>query len=112
MFKIIYLSIHFSYVGLDVGLDYDNLNTILLFSKKKLLYFFPFGIVVLVFFFKKRKKSCNLLFLFIFLLNLVLLSFINFLHKFLGVFDCMVENFWFKKVCLKLKENFQILYNF
>ena len=68
MFKIIYLSIHFSYVGLDVGLDYDNLNTILLFSKKKLLYFFPFGIVVLVF--KKKKKEKELqsfIFIFIFI---------------------------------------------
>ena len=39
-FKIIYLSIHFSHIRLDVKLDYDNINTILLFSTKTILYFF------------------------------------------------------------------------
>ena len=39
-FKITYLSIHFSYVGLDVRLDYDSINTILLiFTKKKISKF-------------------------------------------------------------------------
>ena len=35
MFKIIYLSIYYSDVGLNVRLDYDSIYTILLFSKKK-----------------------------------------------------------------------------
>ena len=51
--KIIYLSIHFSHVGLDVTLDYDNINTILLFQKK-FSTFFPFGVVPLVFLKGKR----------------------------------------------------------
>ena len=38
VFKIIFLSTHFSYVGLGVRLDYDNIDTILLiFTKKKIL---------------------------------------------------------------------------
>ena len=91
MFKIIYLSIHFSYVGLDVRLDYDNINTILLFSKKTSLLFALWN-CTLVFFFFWEKKLQSFIFIFIFLI-VVLLSFINFLDKFLGVFDCMVENF-------------------
>ena len=54
MFKIIYLSIHFSYVGLDVRLDYDNINTILLFSKKTSFFF-------------KEKELHSFIFIFIFL---------------------------------------------
>ena len=35
VFKIIFLSTHFSYVGLGVRLDYDSINTkLLIFSKK------------------------------------------------------------------------------
>ena len=37
VFKIIYLSTHFSYVGLGVKLDYDNSNTKLLIFIKKIL---------------------------------------------------------------------------
>ena len=64
MFKIIYLFIHFSYVGLD----YDNINTIFLFSKK-ILHFFPLELYSWLFiylFIVLRKKSCNILFLFLF----------------------------------------------
>ena len=50
VFKIVYLSIHFSHFWLDVKLDYDSINTILLFSKK-ILYFFPLCNCILVFFF-------------------------------------------------------------
>ena len=55
--KLIYLSIYFSHVRLD----YENINTtLLLFQKKKILYFFPLWNCTLGFF--KRKKSYNLLF--------------------------------------------------
>ena len=37
IYKIIYLSIHYSHVGLNS----ESIDTILLFSKKKKLYFFP-----------------------------------------------------------------------
>ena len=48
--KIIYLSILVSHVGLDIVLDYDNINIILLlFQKQFSTFFFPFGIVPLVF---------------------------------------------------------------
>ena len=49
LFEIIYLSILFSYVGLDVRLDCDRKNTILLFSKR-VLYFFPLWNCTLGFF--------------------------------------------------------------
>ena len=59
--KMIYLSIYFLHVRLNVRLDYDNINSILLlFPKKKFLYFFPLWNCTLGFF--KRKKSYNLLF--------------------------------------------------
>ena len=92
--EIIYLSIYFSHVRLDVRLDYDNINTILLlFPKKKNLYFFPLWNCTLGFF--KRKKSYNLLFFpfFLFLVNFncIFFSFINFLDTFLSVFDFMVK---------------------
>ena len=61
MFKIIYLSIYFSHIGLDVRLDYDSINTILLFFSRKFSTFFPLGIILFVFL--KRKNGYNILFL-------------------------------------------------
>ena len=102
MLKIIYLSIHFSHVGLEVTLNYDNINTmLLLFQKKKFLYFFPLWNCTLGFF--KRKKSYNLL-LFPFFFNFIFVEFFFFfLDTFFG-FDCMVEKIGFETFCLKLKE--------
>ena len=64
MLKIIYLSIYYS----NIGLDYDNIYTILLLFFKNFLNFFPFGIVLLVYWFififfyiikvKELKSSC------------------------------------------------------
>ena len=51
VFKIIYLSIYLSNIGLEVRLDYDNINTILLlFSKKNSLLFSPLELYSLFFF--------------------------------------------------------------
>ena len=47
VFKIIYLSTHFSYVGLGVRLDYDGINTILLILYKISLNF-PFVLLVTI----------------------------------------------------------------
>ena len=79
------------------------------FFSNELLCFLPFRFVLFGFFFffflkKKELQSFILIFGII-----VVLIFINFLDKFLGVFDCIVENLWFEKVCLKLKE---IFFNF
>ena len=41
MFKIIYLSIYFSHIRLEIRLDYDSINTILFIFSKKNFYFFP-----------------------------------------------------------------------
>jgi len=49
VFKMIYFSIYFSHIGLEVRLDYDSINTILLFSEK-FLYFFPLWNCTLLFF--------------------------------------------------------------
>ena len=70
MFKIIYLSIYFSHIGLEVRLDYDSINTILLlFSKKNSPLFSPLELYSLFGFFK-RKNGYNLLFFpFFFILN-------------------------------------------
>ena len=91
-FKITYLSIHFSYVGLDVRLDYDNTNAILLFSQKKTLSSFS-SLELYSWFFFFFFKEKELQFFFFFFWIVVLLGFINFLYKFLGVFNCMVEIF-------------------
>ena len=92
VFKIIYLSIRFSYVGLDVKLDCDKKNTILIFSKR-LLYFSPLWNCTLGFFFFFFKEKELQSFIYLFFWIVFLLSFIKFLDKFLGVFDCMVEKF-------------------
>ena len=102
MLKIIYLSIHFSHVGLDVTLEYSKINTILLFQKQ-FSTFFPLWNCTLGFF--ERKKSYNLLFFSLSIIYLLIfLVLLLFLDTFLGVFDCMVEKIGFAKVCLKLKE--------
>ena len=49
MFKIIYLSIYFSHIGLDVRLDYDSINTILLFFQENSLLFSPWELYSLFF---------------------------------------------------------------
>ena len=86
MLKIIYLSIHFSHVGLDVILDYDNINTILFLFYFIFLNLYFFSPLELYLGFFKRKKSYNLLF-FPFIFIILNCSFVDFL----GVFDCMVE---------------------
>ena len=55
VFKIIYLSTHFSYVGLGVRLDCDGINTILLIftkKKKKKTLNFPFVLLVTIIIYK------------------------------------------------------------
>ena len=50
VFKMIYFSIYFSHIGLEVRLDYDSINTILLLFSEKFLYFFPLWNCTLLFF--------------------------------------------------------------
>ena len=105
---MIYLSIHFSHVGLDVTLDYDNINTIFLLFQNKISTFLPFEIVPLVFLKGKRVTIFYFFpFYYLFVLNCSFFFFkvlLLFLDTFLGVFVCMVEKIGFEKVCLKLKE--------
>ena len=85
-----------------ITLDYDIISTIILPFSKIFVYFFPFERVLLVFFLREKSYNNLLFFPFFFLFWIViLLSFINFLDTFLGVFDCilflvsLLVLFWF-----------------
>ena len=112
--KIIYLSIHFSHVRLDVTLDYDIINTILLllfFFKKKKFSTFPLWNCTPGFF--KRKKSYNFLFFPLFFLFwiVVFFSFINFFFRYISwCFWLYGRKNWVWKILFKIKRIISKLY--